>query len=308
MAAGAIRSNPVGYYLFSVGGADPASESKAEGAETKVEKISHKLGSEKQNQIMIGNVSYTDLKLDLGMSLGAGMKEWIDATLKQNTDYLRQDCALTYADYNRKSISMVNCSGCLIKKVTFPALDAKGKDALKISVEIGVEKSEHVAGDGKAIQGKTDPQQKSMANYNFTCTIPGWPERCVTKVDAVSVEQKITQHYIGRERGGYIEPVDIGDIDITIHFAPSKDEETAIKKIAHQIHTLGDYDHSKDIDIRVAWLGHKGSDELGALNFLGCIPHEITREGVEAGKEGLVTYKVKFGVTYIDLSEVKLSQ
>jgi len=302
------RASAVGYYLFSVGGADPASVSKAEGGETKVDKVSLKLGSEKQNQIMIGNVSYTDLKIDLGMSLGGGMKEWMDATLKANTDYLRQDCALTYADYDKKAISMITCSGCLIKKITFPAFDGKGKDSLKFSVEMGVESSKHDAGDGKQIQGKTDPNQKAMVNNSFVCTIPGWPDKAVSKVDAISVEQKTTLHYYGHDRQGRLEPVDLSDIDCTVTFTPNKDEETAIKKIAHDIHTSGNYDHSKDIDIRIAWLKPDNKTEMGALNLLGCIPHEITRAGVEGGNEGLVEYKVKFGVTYIDLSEVKLSQ
>jgi len=302
------RATSIGYCLFSVGGADPASVMKFGGGETKVDKVSLKLGSEKQNQIMIGNVSYTDIKIDLGMSLGAGMKEWMDATLKANTDYLRQDCAVTFADYDRKAISMVTCSGCLIKKITFPAFDGKGKDSLKFSIEIGVEYAEHAAGDGKIIQGKTDPTQKSMVNNSFICTVPGWPEKAITKVDAISIEQKTTLHYYGHDRRGRLEPVDLSDIDVTIHFAPNKDEETAIKKIAHAIHTTGEYDHSKDIDIRIAWLKPDNKTEMGALNLLGCIPHEITREDSEGGGDKINTYKVKFGVTYIDLSEVKLSQ
>jgi phage tail-like protein len=304
----ADRAGAAGYYIFHVAGQQPASVSKVTGGDHKVDGVTHKMGSEKANQHMIGNVSFTDLKLDMGMSLGGGMKEWIDATLKANTDYLRQDCAVDYADYNRKVISTINCTGCLIKKVTFPALDGKGKDALKISVEIGVERTEHAAGGGAMLQGKVDPAQKHMVNNMFTVTMPGYPEKAITKVDAISIEQKTTLHYFGWDRQGRLEPVDLGDIDVTIHFAVNKDEEKQIRSLVHSIHTLGEYDHTKDIDIRIAWLKQNGKDEIGALNLLGCIPLEATKDDAESGKEAIHTIKVKLRATYIDLSEVKLSQ
>jgi len=299
------RASTTGYYLWSLSGSDPASVIKFEGAEAETDKIELKMGSEKANQLMIGNVKYTDIKMDMGIALGGGMFGWINNTLQHNTDYLRQDGAISYADYNRKVIHTKNCFGLLIKKVGFPALDAKGKDPLKVALEIAVEHMEHNKGDGSTLQGKSSPDQKHMANNAFRCTIPGFPETAVTKVDAFAVEQKCLLHYYGHARGGFSEPADISIPDISFTFAPTPDEEETLNKIAFDLHTKGNYTHAKDINIRIAWLQPDKTTEIGALNLQGCMPHKIQRQVSESGKEEAVSYKVTFGVEYCTLDEVK---
>lgn len=302
--AGPQRVAALGQYLMSIGGGKWAPVTKAEGMDFKIEKVEHKLGSDNQNILSVGNPEYTDLKFDLGIIMGADMKQWMLDTI--NKAYSRRNGVLDYADYNFKVIASKAFSEALIKEINLPKMEAKGKDSGKISITVAVEDVQYQPGDGKVLQGVANQGQKIWLNNAFKMDIPGWANDAVTSVDAYKIEQKVTKNWVGHMRHPTIEPSDLIYSDLTVTFQPTQDQEKSMMQLAKDIMMDGNYDASKDIAILLTYLDPSKKKELGSITFNGCFPIEVTRGGSESGKDGMTEIKVKFAVTWVDLNGLKI--
>ncbi len=301
-----LRTFAQGQYLLTIGAGGWAPVTGVEGLDIKVDKVEHKLGADNKNILTVGNPEWTDLKFDLAMVMGADMKQWILDTI-QKTKYSRRNGQLDYADYNFEVAASKAFTEALIKKITLPKMEAKGKDSAKLQIEVAVEDVQYAAGGGAKLQGAVNMQQKTWLNNAFRMDIPGWPQDAVTSVDAYNIEQAVSKNWVGHLRHPTIEPSDLKYSDLKVTFNCNKDQEKQILDIAKKVMVDGQYDASADIAIALTYLDNSRKKEQGTVTFNGCFPTEVKKSKNESGKDNINQYDITFAVTDVDLTQLKIS-
>jgi hypothetical protein len=188
----------------------------------------------------ITGVRYEDITMTLGAPLSRAFGEWVSAFVSNKSS--RKSGAILAADFDYIERSRLEFKNALITEVGFPALDAASKEPCFMTVKLQPESTARIAGSGRKIEPKT---QKKWLPANFRLTIDGLeePTRRVTKVDAITIKQKVVE-------GGRPE-LDVGDLRVTFP----------------ESHAKAIYDWHEDFCIK----GNNGSDKelAGNLQYLG---------------------------------------
>ena len=98
----------------------------------------------------IGGVRYAPIVVEVGTSMAAAFREWVDAMLQGRPT--AKNGAISFLDYNMKERTRLEWTAGLITEVGFPALDASSKDAAVMRVTIQPERSTFRAGSGATYQ------------------------------------------------------------------------------------------------------------------------------------------------------------
>ncbi len=145
----------------------------------------------------LGRVRYEELELQLDLSLGKLVYDWIAASWKEN--YSRRDGSIVAADVSGKAASEREFFRGLVTEVTVPVLEAGSKDRAYLTVKIAPEYTRFKKGSGKTVK-TTAGRQKEWLPSNFKLEIDGLDSTRVSKIDAFTVKQSLVRDDVGEKR------------------------------------------------------------------------------------------------------------
>lgn len=262
-----------------------------DGGHAEGEVITEKIGSDVLFKKAISNVKYNDVSFKCGAGMTKPLYQWIENSFTQQHNQKgkgRTQGAIVCGDYDYNEVSRIDFYESIISEFAMPALDASSKDAAAMTVKFTPEKTRYTTGGGKSFHGQMaiSPKQKLWTCANFKLMIDGIPDDTVgkvTKVDALTIKQKIVQHYTGKARDYEIEATSVETPNLVITLAeafakPFFDwhEDFVIK---------GNCDDTKEKTGSLLYLAQnaKDSDPLFTLDFSQLGIFKVTPEKVEVG-------------------------
>jgi hypothetical protein len=158
----------------------------------------------------IGHVKYNDFTVQMGLSMGQPLKDWIEASLNMN--YMRKSGELKTADFTRKVRDIRVFEDALLTEIGFPGLDGSSKDPAFMSLTFSPWIVRNKKGDGSKIEDPADMEQKMWTPSNFRLTIEGLEEACVKvqKVEAITIKQAVVRDHSAQVRDDRQEPRQVG--------------------------------------------------------------------------------------------------
>jgi hypothetical protein len=130
-----------------------------------VEEIKQALGPGGETKVMLGNPKYSEPKFVYNMSQTGELWKVMESVLKKNC--LEFSMGVVLADQNYKGKRRIDMTGCLVKELSFPKLDAKdGKKHMEMTITTVVEKVDFKPDSG-AVQGNIGKKAKNWLVSNF---------------------------------------------------------------------------------------------------------------------------------------------
>jgi phage tail-like protein len=145
---------------------------------------------------VIGSFDFEPLTVDVGLTLGHDLYDWIAATLSGT--FARKDCSITAADAQLNAKSEQQCRNSLLTGVTFGAFDAASKDAVRLSLTIEPETVQDVPASGKAAPVGAAPKQKQALASNFRLELDGVDCTGVRRIDPFAVQLQVADKVAAR--------------------------------------------------------------------------------------------------------------
>ena len=130
-----------------------------------VEEIKQSLGPGGETKVMHGNPKWGEAKMVFNISQTGKLWTVMESVLKK--DCTEFNMGIVLADQNYKGKRRVDMTGCLVKELSFPKLDAKdGKKHLEVTFTAVCESVEFKS-DSSAIQGVINKTAKNWLCSNF---------------------------------------------------------------------------------------------------------------------------------------------
>jgi hypothetical protein len=212
------RSYVTGYFALDLDGLACGLIQKFEGGDIEGEVTNLPLAHDYYIKKHIGNVKYNDYTVQMGLSMGQPVKDWIDASLAMN--YMRKSGELKKADFKREVRQAQEFKDALLTEIGFPACDGAAKDAAFMTLKFSPWISRTKKGDGSKVDNPADMAQKTFHPSDFRFTIDGLDKSCakVSKVDAINIKQSVVSDQVGTERDYFKEPgkIDFPALKITM--------------------------------------------------------------------------------------------
>jgi phage tail-like protein len=208
--------NKAGGWLFSV-----------DGGMAQAEVVNEKIGPEHLIHKHISAVKYEDITVTCGPAMSREFYNWITDSFKG--DYSRQHGAIISANYDFKEMTRLDFYQGLVTEVGFPALDAASREMARLTVKISPEYTRLKPPSGESIAGSKYPIDPTTAKRwlvrNFRISIDGIDCTRVTKVEAITIKQKVTEVPLGEFRDPYREPTVIEYPNVVLSLPESHAED-----------------------------------------------------------------------------------
>lgn len=166
----------------------------------------------------IGNVKYNDFEVQMGLSMGQPVKDWIDASLAMN--YMRKSGELKAADFKREVRHIREFKDALLTEINFPKCDGAAKDAAFMTLKFSPWIIRNKKGDGSKVDNPADMAQKQWHPSDFRFVIDGLDKSCskTSSVEAINIKQSVVSDQVGQERDYFKEPgkIDYPNIKFTL--------------------------------------------------------------------------------------------
>jgi phage tail-like protein len=291
-----------GLYRLELDGINAGWVNNVEGGMPKAEVVTEKIGVDHIARKHIAGVSYEDMTFKVGAAMSKGFYQWLEATLKLDEKGQVKNGAIISANYELKEMSRLDFTNARITEFAMPALDAKGKDPAWITVKARPEFTRKKLAEGGKVSAPTDAaKQKKWLPSNFRLKIDGLDEVCsrVSKIDALTVKQKVTENPVGEMREYEIlnTSVEIPNLVITFpesHAKPMLDwfESFVIK---------GDCDQDKEKGGSLEYLTPDLKTVLFTVEFKQMGIFKLAPEKKEAHAEGILNWKAELYVEEMTL-------
>jgi len=208
-----------GYFQLVLDGVEVGIVQKAGGGEIKADVAKYALSTEYLVKNHIGNVSYGDMNVQCGVSMGASFKDWIQKSLDSAHAYMNG--SIVVANYNREAVQEREFKNALITEVAFPNPDAAAKDAAYITVKWACETIRWKKGGGEKISKPSNTKQQLFKQENFRFTMDGFDKvnASVNKIELPVWKQTVQRDQIGDARDYQLIPGKIEFTDLKITFA-----------------------------------------------------------------------------------------
>ena len=167
----------------------------------------------------VGTIKGKVVTIKIGMLMGKGLYEWIQATLGQTPQ--RKNGYVVAADYNYKAQSCVHFRDALIIEITIPALDGSSKDTSFFTIKFDAEEITYQAGDDADIKGVVNTKQKTWLTSNFRLRLGDLPCGRVSKIDSFTIKQSTAQDRVGEQRIPTKEPTKLEFPNLKVTFSAS---------------------------------------------------------------------------------------
>jgi len=281
MATHDQRSYAAGVYALDMDGKFAGWLQSSEGGHCKAEVVTEKISTSNIAQKHIGGVSYEDISVSMGTSMTKSFYEWLQSSVDCQHKRITSGAIIT-ADYNFKEVGRLNFYNALITELGFPACDAAGKDAAKMTVKFTPEYTRNVPKTGSSIKGEIGKgHQKKWHPGNFRLEIDGLTNACkmVNKVEALTIKQKVVKNQIGEQRDYQILAANLEFPNLVFTVPESHSDE--LYKLHEDFVIKGNCTQDKEKTGRLTYLS-SDMKELFSLEFSGLGIFSLTPDKVEA--------------------------
>src|SRR3569623_237529 len=295
------RSHTAGRFMLQVADYDVGFLKKFSGLAMEADIVSNDLGPANVQKKHVSNIKWTPGKATVGIGMGKGMYDWIQAAFDRN--YITKDGAFTSADFNYKAMSRLEFQRALVTSVTIPKLDGSSKDAAYFDVEFEAEQVRWFKSTGEDIKGKIGPKQKAWLCSNFRVEIGSLPCSRVASVDSVSWKCSVSADQVGifREPTKHPAKVTVPEIKLTISHADHDAWAQAAKKWFVDGHHL----EGDEMTGRIVFLDPNMTDELGEVELQNVGFKKFIDEDSEANSEKIKRFS---GELYVEQMKFMINQ
>lgn len=291
---GAADPNPLagrgytpGRFALDIGGTAAGWIQDVEGGHATADVVNEKQGTDYIVHKHIGNVKYEDITMQVGFSMSKAVYDWIAASWSMN--YQRKDGAIHAADFDYKARATRQFYQGLITETTIPACDGSSKDPAYLAIRFAPEYTRVVKASGKV--DAPAQKQKQWLPSNFRLQIDGLDCTHVSKIEALTVKQKVVENPVGDERDYNKEPASIEFPNLVV--------------TTQQSHAQSWYDWHEDFVIKgnctddrektgsLTFLTQDLKNELARIDFFGLGIFKTSDDALDTdGTPGMVTFSM----------------
>ena len=209
------RIYSTGYYVLELDGKVAGLLHSFEGGAVSAPVIEELTASGPYVKKHIGRPNYEDMVLEFGFSLDRALYDWIERCWERKNQ--RKDGAILICDANMEVKSRRVFREAVIAETTLPTCDAASDDPSYLTIRLAPEYTRTDKGGGKVTQ-PLGAKQKTWLPSNFRLMIDGLDCTRVSKIERVSVKQRVVPDPIGELREYVREPgrVDFSNLRITM--------------------------------------------------------------------------------------------
>jgi hypothetical protein len=289
------RSMTAGRFQLSIENWDVGFLKKFSGLAMEADVVANDLGPANVQKKHVSNIKWTEAKATVGIGMGYGMYQWIQAAFDRN--YMTKDGTFKAADFNHKSMSQLDFFGGLITGVTCPKMDGSSKDAAYFDVSWDVERVRWHKGDLSDVKGKIGPKQKQWLCSNFRFDLQPLPTNRVATIDSWTWKCGVSPDQIGivREPTKHPSKVTVPDLKISIS---SADHEDWAQK-AKSWFVDGHHTESDEMSGAITFLGPDMKEELGRVELMNVGFKKFSDEDMEANSEKIKRFNVELYIEHM---------
>ena len=237
----------------------------------------------------LGSFFYEPVTIMVGLDLEPELYACITETW--SGQHVRKDLTVIKADFNMNAISERTFHQSLLTEVTIPELDAHSKDLGRLALTFTPETMVMASKSGKV---GVEPPTKKPSTFllsNFRLTIDGLDCKRVSRIDPLTVTQKVTIQGAGAARDFHMEP---GSLDVPMlkfylpagHAQPFKDYFKHFVLEGHD----GDSDEKSG---KLELISPNLTTVLATITFGNLGIYRIAEEEMPHGYEGVEQFSVE---------------
>jgi phage tail-like protein len=296
------RTYTGGHYRLELDGINAGWVNNVEGGMPKAEVVTEKVGVDHIARKHIGGVEYEDMTFKVGSGMSKGFYQWLESTLKLDEKGQVKNGAVISSNYELKEMSRLDFTNARITEFAMPALDAKGKDPCWMTVKARPEFTRKKLASGGKVDAPTDAaKQKQWLPSNFRLKIDGLDAFCsrVSKVDALTIKQKVTTNPVGELREYEIlnTSLEIPNLVIT---GPESHAHELLAWFEDFV-VRGNCGQDKEKGGTLEYLNPKLDKVLFTIEFKNIGIFKCAPEKKEAHSEGILNWKAEMYVEEITL-------
>jgi hypothetical protein len=162
----------------------------------------------------IGNPKYGEITMRVTLGMDQVLWDWIAAMLAGNS--LRKSGSIILLDRDNVARRRLDFLNALITEVGFPALDGASKEPAFLTIVFSPERTTYKTASGK--YPPSSGKQKQWLCSNFRLKLGDLPCSRVSKIDAFTIKQSVTESPVGATRDYEREPaaIEIPNLAVTL--------------------------------------------------------------------------------------------
>ena len=289
------RSMTAGRFMLEIDNWNVGFLKKFSGLAMEADIVANDLGPANVQKKHVSNIKWTPGKATVGIGMGYGMYQWIQAAFDRN--YLTKSGSLTAADFNHKAMSRVDFMQALVTGVTCPKLDGSSKDAAYFDIEFEAEQVRWSPGDGSDVKGKIGPIQKAWLCSNFKFDLGHLPTKRVATIDSWTWKCGVSPDQIGIVREPTKHPSKVTVPDLKLSISSADHEDWAQKAKAWFVD--GHHEEGDELSGAITFLGPDMQQELGRVELLNVGFKKFSDEDMEANSEKIKRFNVELYVEHM---------
>lgn len=291
------RSYTAGHFMLSLDG-EPAVLKDFDGLNIKAEVATVNMGPENLPMKHISVLKYEQCTINVGMSMGKSLYEWIKASLDKA--HIRKTGYIVAGSYDYKAQGYRHFSNALITEVTIPALAGDSKDGCFFTIKFQPEKIEYQKGDDADLKGTVNTKQKRWLASNFRLRLGDLDCTKVNKIDAITIKQGVVNDAVGEFRDDTWEPskLEIPNVKVTLAASHAQTWVDWHKSFVIE----GKCGQEDELSGAIEFMSPDGKETLGSLDLFQCGIFSLTTEKVEANKDAIARVVAEFYVEKMALN------
>jgi hypothetical protein len=209
------RIHSTGYYVLELDGVTSGLLKDFEGGAVSAQVVEERTAPGPYVKKHIGRPVYEDLVLEFGFSMSRTLYDWIESSWERKDE--RKNGAIILCDSNMEARSRRVFREAVIADTTLPACNASSNDPSYVTLRLAPEYTRTEKASGK-VNVALGPNQKTWLPSNFRLAIDGLDCTHVSRIEPVSVKQRVVPDPIGELREYVREPgrVDFSNLRITM--------------------------------------------------------------------------------------------
>jgi len=292
------RSSTAGRFLVEVGDSAVSFVKKFEGFNFEGDIVANDMGPELFQAKHMANFKYSPGKFTIGAGMGKGMRDWIQASFDKG--YQRKHGRVVSGDFDYNARTELSWQDGIITSVTVPALDASGKDAVYLDIEVEAEQCRYSKASGK-ISAQYATKQKAWLSPNFEFKLGDLPCSRVSKIDSFTWKCSIATDHTGIHREHAKVPAKVTTPDVK--FSVSASDADAWQDRAKAWFVDGAHLNEHEMEGSITLLGPNMKDKMAVLELVHCGFKSFKRGTLEANSEKVFRLEVEIYCEGLKFSE-----
>lgn len=291
------RSYTAGHFMLSLDG-EPSIIKDFDGGNIKGEVNVIQQGPDLVPLKTITTLKYEPFTVNVGISMGKSLYEWIRSSLDRQHIY--KNGYVAAANYDYKAQAYRHFTNALITEISLPAFDAASKETGHMTVKFDPEQIRHANGDGADIKGQVNVKQKMWQPSNFRLRLGDLDCTKISKIDAITIKQSIVEDPVGefRENQKCAAAIEFPNIKITGSMATID----SWAKWHEDFVINGNCGQDAELSGAIEFLSPNGKEVLGSLDLFQVGIFSLTATKLEAAKTGVATFTAECYVERMQLT------